>query len=60
MDQNQETSTEKHVNRLDDNQLAKIARDENQTLPGHRDSLHNVDTKVGRQHHRGTGTLDKI
>jgi hypothetical protein len=42
------------VNGLDDNRLVKIPKDEK---PGH---LQNVAAKVEHQHHRRTGTLDKI
>jgi hypothetical protein len=43
-----------HVNRTDDNRLAKIAKNGNQTLLGHLDGLQNAE-------HRGRiGALDKI
>jgi hypothetical protein len=61
MGQNQETSMEtSHVNRIDDNRLAKIAKNGNRTSPGHLDGLQNVAAKVGHECHRRTGTLDKI
>jgi len=39
---------------MDDNQLAKIARNANQI------DLQNVGTKIGHQHDGRTDTLDKI
>jgi len=49
-----------HVKRMDDERLAKIARNGNQTSLGDLDGLQNVGAKVGHRHHRRTGTLDKI
>jgi len=49
-----------HVNGMDDNRLAKMAKMGNQTIPNHLASLQNVGARVGHQHHRRTDTLDKI
>jgi len=45
---------------MDDNWLAKIAKDGNWTLPGYLDVLQDIDAKVGHQHRRRTSMLDEI
>jgi len=47
-------------NRMDDNRLAKIAKNGEPNTAGHLDGVQNIAAKVGCQHHRRTGALDKI
>jgi len=42
---------------MDDNQLAKIAKNEKQTSSGHLDGLQNVAAEVGYRRHRKTGRV---
>jgi hypothetical protein len=50
-------SGDEHVNRMRDNWLAKIAKNEEEH---HLDSPQNIAAKVRHEHRRRTGTLDKI
>jgi len=59
--QNPESGDEpEETMQMRDDRSAKIAKDGKPNTSGHLDDLQKVRAKVGHEHHRRTGTLDKI